>query len=346
MTCLDSSPLIRATTKSRCALCGNLGEPLYSNLEDKLFGVSGMWGLARCSDRLCGLVWLNPMPLAEDLKLAYRDYYTHAGPTPARHENVLKRAYRAIKRDYLGSRYGYRTQRVPLGSWGWLLYLFPLRRTGVESDVRYLAAVPGGRLLDVGCGSGAWLADMRELGWEVRGIDFDAEAVVVAARRGLAVDRGSLEQQCYPDATFDVITLNHVIEHLPDPQATLAECLRLLTPGGHLILVTPNCDSLGHLLFKQAWRGLEPPRHLHLFCPNSMRKGLRRAGFSQFEVRTVNSPYILRGSLSLRVRLAEGGRHLKALLSTTSYLLALIEQAMIAVRPDLGECLVVRATKR
>ncbi len=344
---MTSDNSIRTAQRSRCALCGQWGEPLYTGLKDPLFGAPGTWRLARCSDRRCGLVWMDPMPLTEDLGRVYHGYYTHADPSEAAAGNFPRRAYGAIKGDYLAGRYGYPVapKHSLSGRLGWLLYLLPLRRGGVDSEVRYLRACPGGRLLDIGCGGGKWLAKMRGLGWEVRGVDFDAEAVAVAAHRGLGVDHGSLEAVGYPGGSFDAITLNHVIEHLPDPVSTIEECRRLLKPGGHLVMVTPNSASLGHRLFKGVWRGLEPPRHLHLFCLDSMRAGLKRAGFGHFDVRTVNSDYVLMRSLALWAGLAEPGGRLPLRLRTASLLLAMLEQALLAVHPEAGECLVVQALK-
>lgn len=346
---MTSDTIIRTTKQSHCPLCGQLGKPLYSDLKDQLFGAPGIWQLAKCSERQCGLIWMDPMPLAEDLDKAYQSYYTHNCHACESPKSLLKRAYIAIKDNYLASRYGYHagTKRGISSCLGWLLYFFPIRRGGVDGEVRCLPARPGGRLLDIGCGSGEWLAKMRGLGWEVRGLDFDAEAVAVAARRGLAVDHGSLEAMHYADESFDAITLNHVIEHLPDPLMTLVECYRILKPGGHLMVATPNSDSLGHLLFKKAWRGLETPRHLHLFNSKSMRASLKRAGFRQFEVRTGNSDYILIHSLGLWAHHAESGRQLQLPmgLRIVSRLLTILEQVILAVRPEAGECLDIRVWK-
>lgn len=287
------------------------------------------------------------MPLQEDLGQAYRGYYTHDDRSTTASANFLKCAYALIKGAYLKSQYGYGV--ASKCGWssrlGWLLYLFPVRRGGVDSAVRYLRACPGGRLLDVGCGSGGWLSDMRDLGWEVRGLDFDADAVAVAARRGLEVDYGPLGAQRYPDESFDAITLNHVIEHLPDPFETLAECRRILKPGGHLIVITPNSSSLGHRFFKEAWRGLEPPRHLHLFGPRSLRAGLKRAGFSKFDVRTVSSDYLLIHSLRLWAHSDQSSQILPFWLMVAGHLLTMVEQTMLILRPEVGECIVARANK-
>lgn len=334
-----SDSIIRTTTHANCALCTRAGKLLYANLKDELFGTVGSWCLFQCSDPRCGLVWMNPMPLAEDLSKAYDAYYTHERERARGTQNYAKRAYRKIKRAYLASRYGYSMPSGVPGGLGWLLYLAPTRRSGVDSEVRYLRARPGGRLLDVGCGSGSWLDEMRNLGWEVRGIDFDAEAVSTAVRRGLDVDHGSLEARFYPAESFEAITLNHVLEHLPDPRSTLIECRRILHADGRLVLITPNSASVGHAVFRERWRGLEPPRHLHLFCPSSIRTLLKAAGFRRFEVRTVASDYLLRHSVSSL------GQQLSWHLGITPYVLMKLEQLMLLAGREVGECLVVEALK-
>lgn len=79
------------------------------------------------------------------------------------------------------------------------------------------------------------------------------------------VDLGDLLDIGLEAASFDVIVMNHVIEHVYDPVATLVECRRLLAPEGKIIIITPNLKSYGHEIYGEDWRALEPPRHLHLF---------------------------------------------------------------------------------
>jgi SAM-dependent methyltransferase len=193
-----------------------------------------------------------------------------------------------------------------------------------------------------------WLSTMRDLGWRVEGVDFDPAAAAAAAARGLAVRCGSLERQAFPDATFDAITMSHVVEHLPDPLQTLTECARILKPGGRLILWTPNTASLGHHLLKQCWRGLEPPRHLHLFSPASVRALLEKAGFPRISVRSRNSRFIWEQSYRLwrnRSGVQQCGAAQPAWLPAPP-VLALLESVCLPVFRNAGEWLDVQATRK
>ncbi|MEN3036859.1 MAG: class I SAM-dependent methyltransferase [Candidatus Methanosuratincola petrocarbonis] len=107
-----------------------------------------------------------------------------------------------------------------------------------------------------------------------------------AKKLGLEVIGGNLEAAEFPSRHFDAITMNHVIEHVPDPIGTLKECCRVLKPGGKLVVVTPNIGSMGYQVFGEHWRGLEVPRHLHLFSPRSLRTCAERAGLRVSDLRT------------------------------------------------------------
>lgn len=278
---------IRTAPCPACVLCGGRGELVYSGLSDRLFSASGTYDLKKCPDIHCGLIWPDPMPLTEDIGKAYRNYYTHMARNEAKTAGLVKRLYRGMKRGYWAGKYGYNSSSITFAErcLGKLIYLLPISRGAADGDIRFLNAVPQGRLLDVGCGSGDWLLSMREMGWQVEGVDFDDNAVKAARQQGLEVQCGSVEQQKFASGRFDAVILNHVIEHVPDPVATAAECRRILKPGGKLVIFTPNAASLGHQVFKQDWRGLEPPRHLHVFSTRSMPRMLRLAGFADICIR-------------------------------------------------------------
>lgn len=280
---------IRVEEVPQCPLCGSeRRKTLYAGLTDRLFGAPGEWTLKECCH--CGLVYLDPRPTREDIGKAYENYYTHTASMSPKGNSPLHRFYRTIKAGYLGRRWGYGHD---LKSWqrmlGPLLYLHPGRRSQLDSTVMYLKSTLGGRLLDVGCGSGELLERMQGLGWDAEGLDTDAVAIQTARERGLRVHSGTLEQQSYPEASFDAITLNHVIEHVHDLRTLLRKCHRLLKPGGRVVVVTPNVRSLGHKRFKAYWRGLEPPRHLQVFSGASLCRLAEATGFRCFITTTMQS---------------------------------------------------------
>jgi SAM-dependent methyltransferase len=144
---------------------------------------------------------------------------------------------------------------------------------------------PGGNLLDVGCGKGDLLVRLLRQGWMAEGLEVDAEAVSNARmNHRLNIHLGALEDQRFPNNMFDAITMNHVIEHVHDPIALIRECLRVLKPGGRLVLATPNSQSLGYKKFGRFWSHLDPPRHLYLFKKKNLKECVSMAGF-----RSVNS---------------------------------------------------------
>lgn len=276
---MDAAQPIRTQPRPRCHVCGGEGEVAYSGLRDRLFEVSGDWTLRRCADAECGLLWLDPMPAEEDLPRLYETYYTHSGHGKPTVSGFLRET---MKRAYWGATHGPKSSRVLPA----FLALAPGFRAQLALQVFDLKHVEGGRLLDVGCGSGAALERMTELGWKCEGIDFDEMAVEAGRARGLNVRVGCLEEQDYPASTFDAVVMNHVLEHVPDPRALIGECRRILKPGGQFACITPNGRSWCHSIFGRDWRGLEPPRHLHIFTLCSLGKLMRETTWKTLEVKS------------------------------------------------------------
>jgi SAM-dependent methyltransferase len=102
----------------------------------------------------------------------------------------------------------------------------------------------------------------------------------------LNVRAGSLVEQKYPADYYDAIVLSHVIEHVHDPCVLLTECCRILKPEGKVILLTPNIESLGYQTFGSDWVHLDPPRHLHLFSPTTLRTLGENSGLTIMQVKT------------------------------------------------------------
>lgn len=341
-----SDPIL-GRPRPACPLCGRTGTQRYDGLRDHQFGAPGAWRLVRCPDEACNVLWLDPVPLAEDIGKAYRTYHTHL---PARDPSThwIRRARRAVRDGFLSIRYGYDpgSPRALKRLLGLALYLAPDRREDHELQVLQLRALREGRLLDVGCGSGATLLTMQERGWRVEGVDFDARAVDAARASGLEVRLGSLESQQYPERSFDAVTMVHLIEHVHDPVALVRESHRILKPGGRLAILTPNARSWGHAVFGPAWRGLEPPRHLQIFTPSALRTAVETAGFRQCLVRTSarSRAFIYRQSMALLSHQPRGSR-LRARVKAEALLFRLAGRLRLATSPESGEEIVLLATK-
>jgi len=225
---------------------------LYEKLVDRLFGVPGQWSLRECRNPKCGLVWQDPMIVGQDLPLVYETYHTHTETGLG--SDAISPGWAFTLLDRVNARI--------------------LGLAGERERFRhaFLDDMTPGTLLDVGCGRGHLGAGMQEEGWVVRGPDFDPQAAAyVTQNHGFPVDVGELHEIAYPADSFDAVTVRHVIEHIREPVQFLRECWRVLRPGGRLVVVTPNVGSLGHRIFRENWRGLEPPRHLFLYGTHALR---------------------------------------------------------------------------
>ena len=263
-----------------CPVCGNDRRTVvYTGLRDRL-GAPGEWTLHRCAGCLSG--YIDPRPTLGSVGRLYETYYTHEAPNGGRAApSAAARLREALLLGHVNARYGYRMRpSVPVAG-SIAVAVFPGARGMASRRVRSLPhPAGGGRLLDVGCANGEFLIRMRDLGWEVEGIDPDPRAVEIAQAAGLDVRLGVLEEATAPDERYDAITLSHVIEHLHDPPAVLRACLRALRPGGRIWIATPNMDAHGRREFGPSWAGLDPPRHLVLFTRVALERALAEAGFA------------------------------------------------------------------
>jgi SAM-dependent methyltransferase len=244
-------------------------------MRDRHFGVEGVWRVLHCGH--CDRFWLDPAPEPSTLQAAYQDYYTH--DEHPRHDDVEPGGFEPwLKRVVPAARLGYRDRVGALARIAGLAVstFAPLRTIG-ERAVLWLEAQPGGRLLDVGCGSGELLARMRSLGWDVAGVELDAEAARVARARSGADVHVALDE--VEAGAFDAVVLDHVLEHLADAPATLAGCRHALRPGGRLALATPNPASAARERFGASWLHWDPPRHLELRGERALRGLVEACGY-------------------------------------------------------------------
>jgi SAM-dependent methyltransferase len=141
-----------------------------------------------------------------------------------------------------------------------------------------------GRLLDVGTGFGFFLAEMKNRGWDVMGVEISKKAMDYARNvLGLTLHPGPMERVGFPDNYFDAVTGFYIIEHLPHPMAFLKECYRILKPGGLLLLRYPHTTPIKNLLrlFGIKNRLYDLPAHLSDFSPKMIQRCLERIGFGK-----------------------------------------------------------------
>jgi len=129
-----------------------------------------------------------------------------------------------------------------------------------------------GSLLDIGCGTGDFLAAAKNNGWSVTGIEPNENARTKANTKTNNSVFETLKLESLPENSFDVITLWHVLEHLPDLESHVNVFRKLLKPNGSLIIAVPNYKSFDANHYKQFWAAYDVPRHLWHFSQTSIKK--------------------------------------------------------------------------
>jgi hypothetical protein len=161
LTQKEARTRVRTFSQPDCYLCRSAGVLLYENVRDRLFYAPGSWSLRRCCDVACGLVWLDPQPELEDIPKLYFQYYTG---TVAKNTSPLRRK---IKQALLAT-LGYSANpSMAMHLLQGCLALVPTLQEMAEATAMYLPSAWRGRVLDVGCGNGVLLRNLRDLGWQV-----------------------------------------------------------------------------------------------------------------------------------------------------------------------------------
>jgi len=208
--------------------------------------------VVRCSD--CGLVMLNPQPNDEALATIYGEQYFIGSD-----QDELRDQGNALKRG---------TAKLQLAEIS-----------------TYMDASQPLRMLEVGCGLGNFLFEAQQMGFEVQGIDVSPSAVASANETlGTACVRsGHLDQAGFDEASFDIIVLADVIEHVRDPKAFLKHVRTLIKPGGALFVAVPSLDSLSARLMGRHW--MEYKReHLFYFNRQTIQRLITDCGFENLTV--------------------------------------------------------------
>lgn len=267
------------TEKIPCNLCGSQDSAFIFKARDRLHGIGGTFSYARCAE--CGLVYMNPQVVPEDIgKLYPSDYAPHSTAAKATAAGIRSLYYRLLKTPVIAQ----------LVTWV----------TNVKiANAIYRRLDQKSRILDVGCGAGAFLNHVKtEKGCEVYGIDI-SEAAIETAKNSFDLDifKGTITEAPFEDGSFDVITAWWYLEHVPDPHATAARISSLLKRNGHCIIGVPNFESINAKGFKDKWYHLDCPRHLCIWTPSAMIKLLEEHGLTVTRIIYDKTPWGLRGSL-------------------------------------------------
>jgi SAM-dependent methyltransferase len=248
-----------ALQTSTCIACGGANKPYIDEIWDDRYGSPGTFSILKCVD--CGQMVTSPLLSEQDLPALYSRYYPRGSVD-----------FAAIKREAD-------------------LVLLPgaeqtRHRNGTDNQGHYLVK-PGQKVLDIGCGSCVSLLEIGNLGGEAWGIETDPNVRAIADHFGLTVHIGSIHDNPFPGEEFDLIVLNQVIEHVPDPGALLTLVRGRLRVGGKVILGTPNSGSLNKKISGRKWINWHIPYHLHHYNRASFGRIAEQAGYRVLSVRTI-----------------------------------------------------------
>lgn len=223
---------------------------LCENGDTRLVKKENDWKIVQCKN--CGFVYVNPRPDENYLKQHYQSYL------PAGQNKI--------------------------DNWKHMM-------SGIFSKsldiISALSCVKSGRLLDIGCGYGSFLQIAMGREWKVSGIDLSEKAVLYARSKGLDVSNKDLFEMAYQDEEFDVVTMFYVLEHLLNPVKYLQEVYRILKPHGLLLIRIPHTTPIIKILriANIPNRLYDAPSHLSDFSPNTIKRTLKKVGFTN--IRTV-----------------------------------------------------------
>jgi 2-polyprenyl-3-methyl-5-hydroxy-6-metoxy-1,4-benzoquinol methylase len=236
---------------NQCPLCGSGEQPAhYMSCPDHMLG-TGNFSMVRCKD--CDLVYTNPRPYEINLGAFYQspEYISHT----EQKRNLREKIY-------------YRVQSYMLSRKAALI-------NGLEKNNK--------RLLDVGCGTGAFAKHMQDAGYQVVALEPQAAAREKARQKGLQVFDNQEEELKFHTNALDVITLWHVLEHQVRFMDSLKQYHHLLAPGGWLIIAVPQYQSFDAGFYKEFWAAYDLPRHLLHFSEQTLNAAASQSGFKLIE---------------------------------------------------------------
>ncbi len=233
---------------NKCPVCESEEFNLFLNCKD--YTVSReTFSIVQCNS--CNFKFTNPRPEVNELGKYYQseDYISHSNTS----KGFINSTYQTIRKYTL------------------------LRKLQLISKF-----YKTGSLLDIGCGTGEFLKTCRDAKWKTLGIEPDENTRKIASENyGLDVYSEEYLQELKSES-FDVITMWHVLEHVPFLNQRIEDLKKLIKPKGIIIIAVPNCDSLDAKIYKENWAAYDVPRHLYHFNPKSIEMIFNRHGLKLF----------------------------------------------------------------
>ena len=244
----------------KCSVCGSEdSDSIGEGYDFEYHSCPDTFYVQRC--KVCQNVYLNPRPDVSEFSIIY----------PPNYHSL----------DFSEKNYGF-VHKV---------------RSRLEANrlLRYCEGAPDdAKILDVGCGDGFHLQLLKQYGkksWTIEGVDIDIRAVELVSKKGITIHHGSIEELKLEPSSYDVVYTIQTIEHVAEPDKVFAAIFRVLKPGGRLVVVTDNTDSIDFTLFKKSyWGGYHFPRHWNLFNRKSLSVLAQNTGFEVAALKTIVSP--------------------------------------------------------
>lgn len=240
--------VMNISTITLCPVCGSERIHKYVSVIDHY--VSGeMFDLYECA--VCGMRFTQGAPAEKEAARYYSspNYISHTNTR----KGLLNRAYHAAR-------------------------AVTLRRKA-RLVMRVSGNRGGGRLLDIGAGTGHFAREMSRRNFAVEAVEADAAARAAAAKITGVKEKGTDAFTLYENESFDAITMWHVLEHVYRLAEEWQTLRRLLKKDGRLVIAVPNCASLDARRYGEFWAAYDVPRHLWHFTPHTMRLMAERYGF-------------------------------------------------------------------
>ena len=265
---------IKTETVTDCPVCGSKKNVFWSTASDLLMQVSNQsFEYSRCNE--CSSLYMSLRPIEQDIEVFYSSNYhpyNHSNESKSSVElNIWSRCklkLKAIVRAFVNSKVGCVLK-------GYLY--FDITKYYNQLDHQKV-------FVDFGCGAGKTLDKLRLQGSRTVGVDFSPVAVATIKKNNHEAYLVDDFWVNFLDESADFVRMNHVVEHLYQPHNVLNKLAKKIKSKGVLHIAVPNPDGISSLVFKNNWHGLDCPRHVILYPPNTLKQVLEKQGFKNFKV--------------------------------------------------------------